>query len=461
MRPILRFAVLCARFRDDTGGTIALLYAGTLLLMVGFVALAVDGARAHMLRSQLHFAVDAAAIAIGKEMKTLDNAALLTLAERYVKANVEPASLGVQSWSPGDLVVSLHEGGTDGQKEIRATAKLRTTLLGLVDGADIVTIGRSAMVQREVRGMELAFSLDVTGSMAWSSNSPGQTRIEALKIAATDLLDIFFGENETHPKVYISVVPFTRDIQAQTNIEWVKSNTMSPPLPNGHYNESYSWNPEPDFAGGDSVCYGKRSTQALREGVQPPNSEENKFPAHYEYKYEYRGYWHYKYRYWVSIDSGFECPDVDHTILPLTNVRADIQSHIDALVPHGGTATDRGAVWGWRTLSSDWRGYWDISDQARPYDITEPHNDKVLVLMTDGENNHSSSDSALARICENIKAAGVTVVSINFATPEHLYPLYRNCASSPDLFFPAATGEQLRNTFRAIALQLSVLRLIK
>jgi hypothetical protein len=81
--------------------------------------------------------------------------------------------------------------------------------------------------------------------------------------------------------------------------------------------------------------------------------------------------------------------------------------------------------------------------------------------MTDGQNSYSSSDGQLTTICNNMKDDGITVVTINFATPTSLYPLYEDCASSPDLFFPAPTATQLQSAFEAIALQLSVLRLIQ
>lgn len=452
-----------ARFQEDTSGSVAVLYAGSAILVLGFMALAVDGARAHLLRSQLHYAVDSAAIAIGKEMKYLDDDQLLLLAESYVTTNVSPRLLGIEGqFEVGDLTVEVLPGATDDLKEIRATAVMNTTLLGIVDGDSTVSLQRSAVVRREIKGLEMALSLDVTGSMDWGSGTEGVSRIEALQSASTDLLDIIFGDNPTHPRVWISVVPFTRSVQAQTDVSWVQQSTMDPPKPHAGYNEQYKWNPQPDFAGGDSFCYGERSTQSLAEGDTPPSSEGTKFPAWYEYDFTYRGYWNQKYRYFVKAWGGYRCPDVAHDILPLTNVRSEIQAHIDGLVPFGGTATDRGAVWGWRTISERWRGYWDTADSAHPLDNDAPLNNKVLVLMTDGQNSYqSSSDPALARICANAKANGITIVSINFAMSENLYDLYRNCASSPSLFFPAATGEQLRSTFHAIALQLSVLRLVQ
>lgn len=450
-------------FRGDSKGSVAIIYAAASLVIIGFIALAVDGARAHILKSQLHYAVDAAAIAIGKQMKQTDDAALFALAEKYVRSNVSPSLLGLAGdFGAGDLTIEILDGPNENTKEIRATARLQTTMLGMLDGASSVSIERSAMVRREVRGLELALALDTTGSMDWSSGTAGVTRMEALKSSAGDLLNILFDGQASNPKLWISVVPFTQQVQAKTDISWVQASTMNPPLPSDTSSKTYRWKRTPDLAGGDPFCFGTRSSHD--ETDQPPNSESNRFPAAYQYEERRisrgsrrRGT---KDVYEVEVVPGYLCPAAQ--VLPMTNVKAEIVNHINTLTPHGGTATNRGAVWGWRSISENWRGYWNTSDPTRPFDNDEPLNSKVVVLMTDGENSYANvSDPALTRVCNNMKAAGITVISINFATPSSLYPLYENCASSPDLFFPAPTATQLESAFEAIALQLSVLRLIQ
>lgn len=448
-------------FRRDSNGSVAIIYAAASLVVIGFIALAVDGARAHILKSQLHYAVDAAAIAIGKQMKQTDDASLLALAEKYIQANVSPSLLGLTGdFGAGDLTVQMLDGPDDNIKEIRATARLQTTMLGMLDGAASVNIERSAMVRREVRGLELALALDTTGSMDWSSGVAGVTRMQALKSSAGDLLDIIFDGEASNPKLWVSIVPFTQQVQAKTDISWVKESTMNPPLPSDYSDRHYEWKNEPDFAGGDPFCYGSRTANGHDDDDMAPSSEGLKFEADFQYVYTYRGYWNYKRQYYVEAAPSYLCPQAK--ILPLTNIKSEIEAHIETLTPYGGTATDRGAVWGWRAVSENWRGYWNTSDPARPFNTDEPLNSKVVVLMTDGENSNAyTSNAALTQICNNMKNAGITVMSINFATPSNLYPLYESCASSPDLFFPAPTATQLKSAFEAIALQLSVLRLIQ
>src|SRR5690606_21934126 len=46
-----------------------------------------------------------------------------------------------------------------------------------------------------------------------------------------------------------------------------------------------------------------------------------------------------------------------------------------------------GLAWGWRLLSPDWRGMWGGATPATlPMDYNTPLMDKVIVLLTDGEN---------------------------------------------------------------------------
>ena len=71
-------------------------------------------------------------------------------------------------------------------------------------------------------------------------------------------------------------------------------------------------------------------------------------------------------------------------ILPLTNVKATINSAIDAMAAGGNTVIPEGLAWGWRVLSP-----------GPPFTEGAPYNDqstiKIVVLLTDGANTISGT----------------------------------------------------------------------
>ena len=115
---------------------------------------------------------------------------------------------------------------------------------------------------------------------------------------------------------------------------------------------------------------------------------------------------------------------------------------------------------------------WPAASQPQAYSLTselnedgEPKLHKIAILMTDGSYNqyYSGSNSTVqARaICENMKAAGVTVYTVGFAisvgsTPDVTMQL---CATSSEHYYNASNGEALKQAFRDIALKISDLRL--
>ena len=76
-------------------------------------------------------------------------------------------------------------------------------------------------------------------------------------------------------------------------------------------------------------------------------------------------------------------------MLPLTNEKATLVTHVDALQASGTTNTAVGLVWGWRTLSSH-------APFVQAADPSEPDGRrwrKYVVLMTDGDNVFSTIGS--------------------------------------------------------------------
>src|SRR5690606_10033905 len=80
-------------------------------------------------------------------------------------------------------------------------------------------------------------------------------------------------------------------------------------------------------------------------------------------------------------------------IMPLTSDKATILSNINSMTADGYTHVNLGAVWGWRLLSPSWRNVWGgtMDTNNLPLDYHTDLMEKVMVLLTDGDNYMSSS----------------------------------------------------------------------
>jgi predicted lipoprotein with Yx(FWY)xxD motif len=95
----------------------------------------------------------------------------------------------------------------------------------------------------------------------------------------------------------------------------------------------------------------------------------------------------------------------------------------------------------------------------------------VIILLSDGLNtqdrrytNASSIDARQQKTCDNIKAAGITIYTVQVNTDgEATSTLLQNCASNTtgttDHFFLLTSSDQIVTTFNQIGTSLSNLRL--
>lgn len=202
-------------------------------------------------------------------------------------------------------------------------------------------------------------------------------------------------------------------------------------------------------------------------------------------------------------------------LLRLTNSTSTLKSLINNMAPLGSTNIHEGLMWGWRTLSPN--SVFKDDNQAA-YTASSSNSDtttinKIIILMTDGENSWSTwpnaptgsyyfaagyfqnantqsaktltpntrlppknqnvndADSArnaldalTAEACKNIKDVNITVFTIGFSVPSDPIDsagqtLLRNCASSVDKFYLANTSDDLLKAFDDIQKSIGKLRL--
>ncbi|MDX8470123.1 pilus assembly protein [Mesorhizobium sp. VK23B] len=106
-------------------------------------------------------------------------------------------------------------------------------------------------------------------------------------------------------------------------------------------------------------------------------------------------------------------------ITPLTDVtNADgltaVKAAIDLMQPNGNTNVPEGMAWGWRTVSST-----EPFTEGRPE--TERGNDKVVIVLTDGENTYATASSDPAGNKSTYAAYGYTGVGYNGTSVTRLF----------------------------------------
>ncbi|MFM9890925.1 MAG: pilus assembly protein TadG-related protein [Rickettsiales bacterium] len=214
-------------FCDNRDGSVMLIVVLSILAVVGAVGVSVDVARAQMVQAKLQNAVDAAGLAAGATLSTND---LTTVATKYVNANFKQGTLGA---TLGPVTANL---SSDNQiVTVTAYADVPRTIMAIF-GNSQVRVDASSEITRSNAGMELALVLDITGSM-WTNNNHIK-----LRDAATQLIDILYGPNDTNDNLWVSVVPFVTSVNIGSQSKatsWLRDNYTVATNDTGRYPASY------------------------------------------------------------------------------------------------------------------------------------------------------------------------------------------------------------------------------
>jgi Flp pilus assembly protein TadG len=438
--------MLLPRFMKDRRGGVAPMFALAVIPVIGLTGAAIDYSRASSARTGMQSAIDATALAMAKLAPTLTPSELQTKTNAYFQAMFNHPDAK-------NIVITPSYTTTGGsQLTIAVSGSVDTTFMNVL-GFSSLNIGSTSTVKWGNNRLRVALVLDNTGSMA----SAG--KIEALKTASKALLTQLKTAATTNGDVYVSIIPFSKDVNvgaSNYNQFWVDfgdhpgydgwdsqngddvSTTTCGTKANGKKKKcttTTSWVPDPHNTWNGCVTDRDQNYDTTNAAPVAGDSK-TLFPAE-------------------QYDS---CPV---QLMPLSYDWTALNAKIDSMQPDGNTNQTIGLQWGFQTLT------------AAPFTIPakDPNYtyNTVMILLTDGlntENRFSTTQSAIddrtKKACDNIKAAGITLYTLQVNTGgDPTSTMLQQCATDTSKNWVVTSSSQIGTIFNQIGTNLSQLRIAK
>ncbi|MBU0800809.1 MAG: pilus assembly protein [Alphaproteobacteria bacterium] len=485
-------------YLHDRSASIMMSFALALPILLGSVGMSLDMGQAYLVRQRLAGALDASALA-GAAMATEQDEIAANVQE-FFDLNYPARKIGTAY----DLDVLV-----DGDEVIvSARADFDTAFMRIL-GIEKLTIYEESIVVREVRGLEVALVVDVTGSMSTNNN------ISTLRQASTSFVEILFDRTSDPEAIKIGIVPYStsvnvgpygvgrtpdgedfedgEDVGVGFVVDW-NGNDLNPSQYTTNYNHTSRWYGCVVEANDDGWDDNDNSNDPypndvikLRDDEDPELKildHEGPWPI-YRYENYARNasacgqtctgsgrnrrctdnYCHYTHTY-----PNTNCPR-SH-IVPLTSDEDELLDAISGFTAYGNTMGNIGMTWGYRVLSPEFP-----FQQGAPWNDTEWR--KVIIMMTDGQNTMDNTYSAYWRTrrhdlgtddqnerfletCNQMKTAkGVLIYTVTFAggVDDDTKDFYRQCATSPAQYYDAPSQQELIDVFETISRELANLHL--
>jgi Flp pilus assembly protein TadG len=453
-----RFRKLAQELRTANGANVTITFALATIPMVGFVGAAVDYSRGNSVKSAMQAASDATALMLSKVATGMTATDIQTKGTSYFTALFNrPDTTGLQ-------VISTYSTTNGSQIVVKASANVKTDFMNLL-GQSTMKIGVDSQIKWGNTKLRVALVLDNTGSMQ------DDGKITALKSATNTLLTQLKGAAANNGDVYVSIVPFVKDVnvgKSNYNANWIYWGTSAqdPSLSddnswdanNGGCSKgwnvnnrsdclSQSGNPKwtPDNHNTWNGCVEDRGASGAPSvlntdtNVATPNIAvtDTLFPA----------------------EQYSSCPAA--AVMALNYDWTGMSNLVNTMSPNGNTNQAVGLQLGWMSLVGG--GPFPAPPAMDPnYKYSQ-----VIILLTDGLNTQdrwytqqSKIDARQTLTCANVKAAGITLYTVQVNTGgDPTSALLQQCASDSSKFFLLTSASQMVATFQQIGTNLSNLRI--
>jgi Flp pilus assembly protein TadG len=449
---IRRIGDAARRFAGANQGNIAVIFAIACVPMISFVGAAIDYSRANSARSSMQAALDSTALMVSKDLSQ----GIITTSEINTKAQAYFAALytntDAQSVSISATYTATSSMGSN--IKVNGTGTVTTDFLKVAGFPNINFSTSSTAAWGNVR-MRVAMALDNTGSMAQDG------KIAALRTAASSLIDQLSALAKNPGDVYVSIVPFAKDVNVGASnynaswIDWTDWDSNNQTCSGWGWNQTCSPKNHNTWTG----CVTDRTQSYDTLNTAPATANvATLFPAD-----EY-------YENGEAYCKPGNTPPLQQ-IVPLSYDWTSLKATISAMQPTGGTNQPIGLAWAWQTLAQ-------TAPMNAPAEDPNYTYSKAIILLSDGLNTEDrwpaygngntqyggQIDARQKILCDNIKAQGITIYTIQVNTGSPADPtssVLSYCASGSQNFYLLYSASQVVTAFNSIGTSLSKLRVAR
>src|SRR5262245_34378681 len=452
MTPAFVFDALRKRaraFRRAKRGNVVLTFTLAAIPMVGFVGAAVDYSRGNSAKAAMQQAIDATGLILSKDASTMLQSALNSKAQALFTTLINRPEI------TNIVVTPVLSNPTEGTfvLDVSATGKVATTFMKVLQ-KDHLDLSVNTQIKWGMKKLELALGLDNTGSMG-SNSKMTELKKALLNIAGQNgaisdgLLETLKKAAKQAGDVKISIIPFDYTVKIGTTfknetwIDWTQAfgtcSSSSYKTKTACQNASRTWTADNNHNNWNGCVIDRNQNNDTLDTV-PDTTMATKFPATKD----------------CTGSGGLA------QALPLTDIWGSgyttLSNKINSMQPNGNTNVTIGLEWAWHSLTPDLP--WAEGTSPQP-DI-----DKVIILLTDGDNtqnrwstNSNTIDARTTAACTNVKAANIKLYTIRVIDGNAT--LLRSCATKTSMYFEVSQADQLSPVFATIAQDLANLRIAK
>ena len=446
-------------FGRNESGNVLMLFGLSIIPVFGLAGAATDYSRAATARTEMQTAVDTAALMVSKEAFGLSPAQISAKATTYFNGLYKRTDVS------GLTISATYTVSQGSSVTVTTSGNMQTYFMGIL-GQNTMTIHSTGTATWGSTRLRVALVLDNTGSMADSG------KITALQTATHNLLSQLKTAATTSEDVYVSIIPFSKDVNAGASnysaswIDWSLWNEVNGTCTKTSYTTQ-------------STCTAAHATWSSSKS----KCSNTTFTTQATCTAGYNAWTVANHNTWngcvtdrtQSYDVNATNPStlITATLFPaeqysscpgqlmgLSNNWTALNDKVTAMFPDGNTNNTVGLQWGFQSLVAS-------SPLVVPAKDSNYQYMQVVILLTDGQNTEnrwsttqSTIDARTALACTNIKAAGITLYAVQVATDGWAQStMLQNCASDSSKFFYMTDANAIVATFDQIGTAISQLRI--